>query len=121
MESDFTAGRYHGIMVKMAQDAFEGEYKAKRVAAREEDPLERFLLAHTERPGAEELLRVFEKGDKTRMNALISEMSADDWKRYSGSVSVTDARSIFAFLARSEVRKQGGFAPEGSAPLLNQD
>ena len=118
-EKDFNTGHYYELVARAIREAFEGEYKKARNAADSDDPLERFLLAHTDHPQMEKLIAAMEGGQAQKCDAIISRMSGDDWKRYLQEVRLSDTRSIFAFLARSEGRQKSGFVPEDSAPLLN--
>ena len=119
-ERDFNAGRYYSIIVRTIKDVFEGEYKKPQQQTGTEDPLERFLLAHKEHRDMEKLIVALEAGGNAKADAVMGVMCSDDWSAYLKKVSLNDTRSIFAFLARAEGRKQSGFAPEDSGPLINE-
>ena len=47
-------------------------------------------------------------------------ISADGWRTYLRPVNKSDARALFAYLAREEGRKPGGVAPTDSMTQLSE-
>ena len=69
----------------------------------------------------DKLLVAIENKQNERGDAIVSQMSADDWGECLGKVNLSDTRSIFGFLARSEGRGNWGFAPAVSEPLADEN
>ena len=112
--------RFFQQMVGAIRETFHAERRTPG-PVRDTDPFEHFLLMHVRHPEMDALLAAIERGDEERCERYMCRMGADGWRSYLKSVNKSDTRAFFAYLARSEGRKQQGFVPADSAPMRSEN
>ena len=110
--------RYYGSIQNAIKKAFARESRTPK-KTKEVDPFEHFLLANATHPRMGELLAAIETDAREESDHLINRISADGWRDHLKAVNISDTRSLFAFLTKSEGRIPWGFVPADAAPLLN--
>ena len=116
---EINVAHYHAGLIRAINKVLAGEQRRTR-ENRSVDPFGKFLLAHAEHPKMNALLEALESNQREKSEYLISRMSADGWKKHLKEVSLSDTRSLFAYLAKSEGRKPWGFVPGDSSPLVDE-
>ena len=120
LEPDLNAPHFCDILVSAIYQVFESErVRPPRPNRPDPDPLAKFLWTNLSHPKMERLLAAIAGRQHDSVDQLISQISVDNWRAHLETVTLSDTRALFAFLAKSERRKTSGFVPAGSAPLLD--
>ena len=107
------------VIVECLNRVFHRERKPAK-PPRHTDPFERFLLQNICHPEMAKLLTAMEEGNALESDKYIRRIGADGWRKYLQSIKRHDARALFAYLAKSEGRKQKGFVPADASPMIDQ-
>ena len=112
--------RIHQAINAAITKAFKDEYRQAK-PPKPADPLEAFLRSNIEHPDMPYLLTALKWGDQLHIDKAMRSINAANWKSYLASANKADTRGIFAYLARSEGRKQKGLTKYDLYPMHHPD
>ena len=110
--------KYYNGIIRAIRGVFHEEFRRPK-RPEERDPLESCLQRNIRHPEMEYLLAAIEQGDDYHVKKLMRRISADGWKNFLRNVNRRDTRAFFAYLAKMEGRKECGFVPADTTPLLD--
>ena len=84
------------------------------------DPLGEFPAEHLVSPPMDELLDSIEQRRPEDIDRLLRRISAEGWRKYLATASRSNARSLFAFLAKAECRRIWGYVPADSLSMAHE-
>ena len=112
--------RIHQALNSAITTAFKNEYRPTK-PPKPSDPLEAFLRTNIDHPEIPYLLTALKWGDQLHIDKAMRSINASNWKSYLASINRADTRGIFAYLARSEGRKQKGLTKQDLYPMNHPD
>ena len=118
-ESD-NLDRYCVKIEQILRETFEKEWRTVK-EVQHVDPIKRFLKLYSEHRLLNELKLAISSGETGKMELLMDKITADGWHDFLKTVSRSNTKAMYAYLAKAEGRKQWAHIAVKNAPLVYYD